>query len=123
MPDKRAFSPSVGKPVMSSFRRLAVAGLVAASAAWLAPGCTDNSGNGQFVPPQHDGAAGATAGAGGGGSGGTGGDNGGSGGATGGSGGGAGTSSGGSGGATGGSGGGTAGSGGTGGGTSDGAVD
>jgi len=121
MPDKRAITPSIGRTVISSFRRLAVGGLLAASAAWFAPGCTDNKGNGHFMQPDHDASSSGAAGAGGDmGGGGAGGDN--SGGATGGSGGdgtgSGGTSAGGSGGATGGSGAGTGGSG-----TSDAAVD
>src|SRR5215470_15883154 len=88
MPDKRAFSPSVGKAVVPFFRSLAVGGLFTACAAWLTPGCTDNSGNGHFVQPQIDGAAGTSGGTGGetggtGGGGGAGGDNGGAGGTTG----------------------------------------
>jgi hypothetical protein len=68
MPDKRALYPwSVGKTFGLSFRKLAAAGLVAACAACFAPGCTDNSGNGHFVPPGSDGAAGAGGGGGGGG--------------------------------------------------------
>src|SRR4051812_47721281 len=80
MPDKRAFSPSVGKTVAPFFRSLAVAGLLAASALWFTPGCTDNSGNGHFVPPQQDPARGTGGAGGGGGDNGTGGTTGGAGG-------------------------------------------
>lgn len=69
MPDKRALSPSVRNPVVPFLRMLAAAGgLVAAVAVWSAPGCTDNSGNGNFMQKQPDGGAGA------GGAGGAGGD-------------------------------------------------
>src|SRR5262245_63888764 len=79
MPDKQVSPHSVGKAVVSFFRPLVVAGLVATSAALLAVGCTDESGNGHFVPPGIDAAAGAAGGEGGGGgdsTGGTGGDTG-----------------------------------------------
>ena len=109
MPDKRAHSQSVGKAVFSIFRSLALAGLVAGSAALFTHGCTDESGNGHFMQPNADGAPGGSGGAGGDGAGGTsGGDSGG--GTSGG-----GTSGGGSGGSGGASSGGTGGGGGAGG--------
>jgi hypothetical protein len=80
MPDKRAFTQSVGRAMSSLFRSLAFAGLIAGSAALAFSGCKDDSGNGNFVPPGTDGAAGT---GGGGGGGGAGGDTGGGGGAAG----------------------------------------
>ena len=106
MPDKRAHSQSVGKTVARFLRFSALAALVAGTAAQFAPGCTDDSGNGHFMQPNADGAAGTGGGGAGGDSaggtsgGGAGGDSaggtsGGSGGASGGSGGGGGASAGG----------------------------
>jgi len=121
MPDTRVLSPSVRSPVAPFIRILAVAGsLVGAVALWSAPGCTDDSGNGNFMQKQMDGgASGAGGGTGGDGTGGTsggaGGDNGGSGGSGGGT---AGDGTGGGG--TGGAGGGTGGGGGQ---NDDGSVD
>ena len=52
MPDKPVSSQSVGKAVVTLFRSLAFAGSVMVSAvALFAAGCTDDSGNGHFIPP------------------------------------------------------------------------
>ena len=59
MPDKRAYSQSVGKTVVRFSGPWLSPALVAGSAALFAAGCTDNSGNGHFIPPGSDAAAGA----------------------------------------------------------------
>ena len=52
MPDKPVSSQSVGKAVVTLLRSLAFAGSVVVSAvALFAAGCTDDSGNGHFIPP------------------------------------------------------------------------
>ena len=73
MPDKRAFTQSVGRAMSSFLRSLAVVGLVAGSAALAGSGCKDDGGDGHFVPPHVDGAAGTGGGGGAGGDGGGGG--------------------------------------------------
>ena len=74
MPDKRTHSLSVGRPVVHFVRALALGGLLV-GAALRSVACTDNSGNGNFVPPVVTGTGGADSGSGGSG-GGTGGDSG-----------------------------------------------
>ena len=87
MSDKPVSSQSVGKAVVTLFRSLAFAGSVVVSAvALFAAGCTDESGNGHFIPPGLTSAGGAggdsaggsggdsAGGSGGGGAGGAGGD-------------------------------------------------
>ena len=69
MPDKRAHSQSVGKTVVRFLRSSALAALIAGAATLFVPGCTDNSGNGHFMQPNADGAAGTGGGGGGGGGG------------------------------------------------------
>ena len=75
MPDKPVSPQSVGKAVVTFFRSLAFAGFVVGSAALFAVGCTDDSGNGHFIPPSlTGGAGGAGGGTGGDSAGGSGGD-------------------------------------------------
>jgi len=81
MSDKPVSSQSVGKAVVTLFRSLAFAGSIVVSAvALFAAGCTDESGNGHFIPPGLTGGAGggtggdSAGGSGGDGAGGAGGD-------------------------------------------------